>query len=150
MAYAYVATSHKASAIEASIVASFTGSNDKNLILARGSSIEIHTSTPEGLIPISTVPLFGRIACLKSFRPSGCNLDHLFILTTKLHFVSLSWDEVKKQPVPKSTGNLIDKVNGHPSGNHKVCVDSEHGVIGVLTGRSSFQVFAGSIFLLLW
>jgi hypothetical protein len=37
----------------------------------------------EGLVGVHDVPLYGKIACLESYRPPGERQDLLFVLTEK-------------------------------------------------------------------
>ena len=69
MAYNYLVTAQKPTAINLAVTGNFTGPHDLNLILAKNSRLEIHLVTAEGLKPILDVGLYGRIATMKLFRP---------------------------------------------------------------------------------
>lgn len=69
MAYNYVVTAQKPTAVNAAVVGNFTGAKDLNLIVAKNTRLEIHLVTPEGLRPLLDVGIYGRISVMKLFRP---------------------------------------------------------------------------------
>ena len=69
MAYNYVVTAQKPTTVSAAVVGHFTGQNDLNLIVAKNTRLEIHLVTPEGLRPLLDVGIYGKIACMRLFRP---------------------------------------------------------------------------------
>eukprot|EP00112_Aurelia_sp_Birch-Aquarium-sp1_P002097 Seg12275.1 transcript_id=Seg12275.1/GoldUCD/mRNA.D3Y31 product="hypothetical protein" protein_id=Seg12275.1/GoldUCD/D3Y31 len=69
MAYSYVVSAQKPTAVNSAVTGNFTGPNDLNLILAKNTRLEIHLVTAEGLKPILDVGMYGRIATMKLFRP---------------------------------------------------------------------------------
>ena len=66
---AYVVTAQKPTKVTHSVVGHFTGPDDLNLIVARGTRFELHVATEEGLSPVFDVPVHGRIATMELFRP---------------------------------------------------------------------------------
>lgn len=94
--FTYSVTSQKPTAVQHAKVCQFTGPSDKNLIIAKGNRIEIHTLSPEGLVPVTEVALYGRITALEYFRSQDKNsdTDTIFILTEKKQFCLLKWDMV--------------------------------------------------------
>ena len=75
MSYSYLVTAQKPTSATHSVTGHFTSSRDLNLIVAKGNRLEIHTATPEGLVAVLDVGLYGTISCLQLFRPqvSQCN-----------------------------------------------------------------------------
>ncbi len=69
MAYSYVVSAQKPTAVNAAVTGNFTGPKDLNLILAKNTRLEIHLVTPEGLKPMLDIGMYGRIAVMKLFRP---------------------------------------------------------------------------------
>jgi DNA damage-binding protein 1 len=69
MAYNYVVTAQKPTAVSAAVVGHFTGEKDLNLIIAKNTRLEIHLVTPEGLKPLLDVGIYGKLACMHLFRP---------------------------------------------------------------------------------
>ncbi|CAN0520849.1 unnamed protein product, partial [Scytosiphon promiscuus] len=61
MAQQYVATAKKSTAVSKSIVCHFTSPQDLNLVIAKGSHLEIRDITAEGLQHRLDVPLYGAI-----------------------------------------------------------------------------------------
>lgn len=70
MAYNYVATAQKPTAVTHSLVGHFTDADDVNLVVAKGTRFELHTVTAEGLQPVFDVGVYGRIATMLLFRPA--------------------------------------------------------------------------------
>lgn len=69
MSYNYIVTAHKATAVALSVTGNFTGSDDLNLIQAKGSNLAVSLVTSEGLKPVLDVDVFGRISAIQLFRP---------------------------------------------------------------------------------
>ena len=81
--YNYVVTAHKPTAVSHAITCSFSCPDPasgeaatssaseprRDLVLAKGSRLELHTLTPDGLKPFVDVTLYGRISALAPFRP---------------------------------------------------------------------------------
>ena len=66
--FAYVATAQKPTGVTHAVVGSFTGPNDVNLVLAKTNRLEVHTVTGDGLSPVVSEGVFGRIATLALIR----------------------------------------------------------------------------------
>lgn len=71
MALNYVVSAQKPTIVTGAVVGNFTGPNDLNLVIAKTNRLEILLVTAEGLKPTQEVPIFGRIAAIKFFRPRG-------------------------------------------------------------------------------
>jgi hypothetical protein len=68
-AYNYVVTAHRPSAVTESLVATFTGPKDINLIVSKCLRIEIHRLLPDGLQGIADVPIYGRVVQMRVRSP---------------------------------------------------------------------------------
>ena len=66
--FQYVATSQKPTAISHCVVGNFTSPTELNHILAKVTRIELHSITPDGLVPVYDVGIYGRIAALALIR----------------------------------------------------------------------------------
>ena len=66
--FLYVATAQRATNVTHAVSGNFTNPDEKNLILAKSTRLELHTATPEGLVPVFDVGLHGRVAALEIFR----------------------------------------------------------------------------------
>ncbi|CAG9324331.1 unnamed protein product [Blepharisma stoltei] len=76
----YLASAHKSSAVATSLVCNFTSPEDRNLIVAKGNRIEIHTLTEENIIPIQEFSLFGIVRFIEKLHPQTGS-DSLLIVT---------------------------------------------------------------------
>lgn len=66
-----VTTAYKSSAVTGCLSAHFTAPTQLNLIVAKGTRLEVHLVTPDdGPQPLLEVPIYGRIATLRKFRPT--------------------------------------------------------------------------------
>jgi len=122
MAYNYLVTAQKPTAINLAVTGNFTGPHDLNLILAKNSRLEIHLVTAEGLKPILDVGLYGRIATMKLFRPPTEKKDLLFILTERYRVAILGYKTETGDIVTMACGDVQDRIGRQ----------SETGMIGII------------------
>ncbi|KAF9999405.1 DNA damage-binding protein 1a, partial [Modicella reniformis] len=85
-----VFTARKSSAVFQAIKGNFTGPEDLNLILGKGTRIEVYIIGRDGLKLIKEFGLYGEIACLEPFRPAGHTTDMLMVTTTHYKMLTLS------------------------------------------------------------
>ncbi|RXG59191.1 hypothetical protein Avbf_06782 [Armadillidium vulgare] len=46
-----------------------TSPTDLNLVIVRNNRVELHLVTPEGLKPLKELTIYGKISCLRLFKP---------------------------------------------------------------------------------
>lgn len=112
MSYSYVVTSQRPTAVSHSIVCSFTGPESRNLVLAKGSRLEVFNVTPgvaEGITPLLEFGIFGTVTALGAYRPSNMAHDVLFVLTAKRYFSVLGYDAAKNKITNRATGCVRDR-----------------------------------------
>ncbi len=131
MAYNYVATSQKPTAVKSAIVCSFTGTDEQNLVMARGNRLEFHSLTSDGLVPIFDVGIYGNILTLASFRPPTLAQDVIFVLSERKQFSILSYNKDTNKIVTRASGNLRDKVGRDLDSGPLGLIDPENRVIAV-------------------
>ncbi|KAF9583420.1 DNA damage-binding protein 1a [Lunasporangiospora selenospora] len=85
-----VFTARKSSAVFQSIKGNFTGPDDQNLILGKGTRVEVYLINSDGLKLVKEFGIYGEIACLMSFRPMGHSTDMLLLTTTHYQLLTLS------------------------------------------------------------
>ncbi|KAF7492574.1 DNA damage-binding protein 1 [Sarcoptes scabiei] len=117
MAYNYIVTAQKTTAVFNCVCGNFTAPDDLNLILDKLSRFEVYLITPEGLRLFKEIALFGRISVMKSFRFENEKKDLLFILTMKNNV-------------------MIVEINRDRNGDVEV-ITKAHGLIIENTGRLS-------------
>ncbi|BBN08966.1 DNA damage-binding protein 1 [Marchantia polymorpha subsp. ruderalis] len=136
----YVVTAHKPTNVTHSCVGNFTGPQELNLIIAKCTRIEIHLLTPQGLQPMLDVPIYGRIATLELFRPTGESQDVLFISTERYKFCVLQWDADSGELVTRAMGDVSDRI-GRPTDNGQIgIVDPDCRLIGLHLYDGLFKV----------
>lgn len=141
MAYLYIATSQKPTSVTASVECNFTGPFDQNLIVARGNNLEIQTLRADGLFLEKSISLFGRVACIESYRLNGASQDLLFILTQKKHYCVLGWDSASSSPIVRIAGNLKDRFGKDCEMGYRVFIDPDNRMIGILIHEGQLKIF---------
>lgn len=144
MAFNYIVTANRASAVNQSLTGNFTGPDDINLITAKLSRIEISKITPEGLKPIQEVGVYGRIEALKLFRPPGHQKDLLFMLTHKYH-VAILESVPGNQPdtydiITRRSGNIADPASRPAETGNIVIIDPQCRMIGLRLYDGLFKI----------
>ncbi|XP_026318053.1 DNA damage-binding protein 1 [Hyposmocoma kahamanoa] len=134
MAYHYVVTAQKPTAVTACVTGNLTSPTDLNLLVAKVSRLEMYLVTPEGLRPMKEVGLYGRVAKMKLFRPPYEKKDLVFILTARYNAMILEWRtgaNSELEVVTRAHGNVSDRI-GKPSENGILAViDPQARVIGL-------------------
>lgn len=143
MAYHYVVTAQKPTAVSACITGNFTSPFDLNLLVAKTTRLEMYLVTPEGLKPMKEVGLYGRVAKMKLFRPPYEEKDLIFLLTTRYNAMILEWrtsESGELEVVTRAHGNVSDKI-GKPSENGILAIiDPQARVIGLRLYDGLFKI----------
>ncbi|XP_045776166.1 DNA damage-binding protein 1 [Maniola jurtina] len=143
MAFHYVVTAQKPTAVTACITGNFTSPTDLNLLVAKVSRLEMYLVTPEGLRPMKEVGLYGRVAKMKLFRPPYEKKDLVFILTARYNAMILEWrtgTNGELEVVTRAHGNVADRI-GKPSENGILAViDPQARVIGLRLYDGLFKI----------
>ncbi|KAG0252722.1 DNA damage-binding protein 1a [Actinomortierella ambigua] len=98
-----VFTARKPSAVFQAIKGNFTGPDDLNLVLGKGTRIEVFIIGPEGLKSVKEFGLYGEIETLKAIRPPGSTTDLLLVTTTHYQMLTLSLN--LSQDLPSNAAN---------------------------------------------
>ncbi|ORX91440.1 DNA damage-binding protein 1-like protein [Basidiobolus meristosporus CBS 931.73] len=131
MAYNYVVTAQKSTSIQNAVKGNFTGPDHTNLIVSKGTRVEIYLLSPEGLRPFMEFGVYGRIATLKLYRPPGRDTDLLFVSTEKYKFFVLSYDHDAGVVNTEANGDLKD-LTGKPCESGQIgLIDPECRLIGM-------------------
>ncbi|XP_049877553.1 DNA damage-binding protein 1 [Pectinophora gossypiella] len=143
MAYHYVVTAQKPTAVTACVTGNFTSPTDLNLLVAKVSRLEMYLVTPEGLRPMKEVGLYGRVAKMKLFRPPYEKKDLVFILTARYNAMILEWRTGANgdlEVVTRAHGDVSDRI-GKPSENGILAViDPQARVIGLRLYDGLFKI----------
>ena len=76
-----VVTAHKPTFVSPSRINNFTNPHKFILTIAKGTSLEIHIFSPQGLQPLLDVPIYGRFETLEPLRPPGETQEYPSIST---------------------------------------------------------------------
>jgi len=146
MSHAYVVTAQPSTAAMGSIVCNFTGNNSRDLVLAKGTHIEVHrlgeTNGSTGLQLTLDINFYGKIVSIDNYRHSNSSgQDSLFVLTERKNFCVLRYDTVTKSVKTISAGNVKDKVGRDIATGLCGIVDNQHHIISMLVYEGLLKVF---------
>lgn len=138
--YFYCVTSQKSTSIWHSIVCSFTGSDDRNFVLAKGNHLEVHLLSEDSILPIVDVPLFGKITSIDCYRHQGDTVDSIFLLLESKQFCVLKWDPLNGKLVTKATGNVKDRVGRDFESGQLTVVDPANRMIAMILSEGMIKI----------
>ncbi|GAM28062.1 hypothetical protein SAMD00019534_112380 [Acytostelium subglobosum LB1] len=131
MAYNFVSTVQKPTAVTHTATGNFTAHNERNLVVGKATKIEIFTLTAEGLKPVLDVSIYGRIASMKMFLPPGEKQEQLFILTEKYRYCILGYSSERKELITVASGNAEGAIGRPAEAGQIGIVDPDCGLIGL-------------------
>ncbi|KAF9103191.1 DNA damage-binding protein 1a [Mortierella sp. AM989] len=99
-------TARKSSAVYQAIKGNFTGPQDLNLILGKGTRVEVYLIGRDGLKLIKEFGIYGEIVCLEPFRPPGHTTDMLLLTTTHYQMLTLSLRLTSPTGEPTQAGEI--------------------------------------------
>lgn len=140
MSYLYVVNSHKPTAVHHSASCSFTGPDDKNLLLAKCNVLEIHLLREDGLKLLQTVPIFGRIVGLEPYRPLDATTDSVFILTDQKKFCILSYDTQNTKVITQTVGSVKERKGRDSELGQRAFMDPDFRAVGLQLYDSSIKI----------
>lgn len=142
MSYTYVVTSQKPNAVSCSLCCSFTSPTDKNLIIAKGSSIEVHLLKEDGIDLVLDEIIYDKIQDMESFRPinNDHGQDYLFLLTENRKFCVLKYDQSKKAFETVAFGNVNERVSREVEAGTFSCMEPDQRMIGLYMYEGQFKV----------
>lgn len=136
----YSTTANKPTAVTHSLVGNFTGPDDLNLITAKTTQIEIHSIGEEGLTPLLDVGIYGRIECIRIFRPSNEDQDLIFLTTERKMFSILWYDKKNGQIVTRANGDIKDRTGRLSDSSRTAIIDPERRCIGLHLYDGVFKI----------
>eukprot|EP01094_Clydonella_sp_ATCC50884_P028366 TRINITY_DN848_c0_g1_i1.p1 TRINITY_DN848_c0_g1~~TRINITY_DN848_c0_g1_i1.p1 ORF type:complete len:1089 (-),score=323.39 TRINITY_DN848_c0_g1_i1:272-3538(-) len=138
--YNYVVSAHKPTAVSHALTCAFTGTTHRNLVVAKGTRLEVHTLTPDGLAPLADLNLYGRVSSLLAFRPSDSSTDWIFLATEDYNMCVLAYDTASLRICTKARGDLRDRI-GKPTKVRQIAtVDPGGRAIGLHLYNGLFKV----------
>ncbi|KAF1802332.1 mono-functional DNA-alkylating methyl methanesulfonate N-term-domain-containing protein [Mucor lusitanicus] len=114
----YVVTAQKPTATQFAVKGLFTSPHETNLILGKGTRIEVYTLTVDGLKPTIEFSIHGTIIALRLYTPQGRDKASLFLITSRHKYCVLSFD-ASQQIITESTGEI-----GFPGQPRSETIDS--------------------------
>ncbi|KAI8994749.1 CPSF A subunit region-domain-containing protein [Pilobolus umbonatus] len=102
--YKYVVTAQKPTATHFAVKGTFTSAHGTDLVLGKGTRIEIYTITPDGLKSIIEFSIHGTIIALKLYKPRNRDRASLFIITSRHKYCVLSYHN--SQIITEASGDI--------------------------------------------
>ncbi|CAB3410078.1 unnamed protein product [Caenorhabditis bovis] len=140
MPISYYVSAKKSTVVKKACVGNFATNDELNLIFERGNHIEVYRVTPEGLKSLIEIPIFGRVICMKIFRPKNEKLDLLAILTEKNHMAILAYEN--DGVVTRAAGCISDRIGRYCSEGPVLTIHPS-GLIAV-------RIYEGSLKIVQW
>ena len=140
MAHNYLVTAHPPTAVSACATGNFVSASDLNLVLAKTNLIEVLSVSPEGLRPVKSFTINGKVEVMKFFRPKNANKDRLFIVTQRHNAMILEVNEADGEIVTKAHGNVGDRIGKQSETGTIAVIDPDARMIGLRIYDSLFKV----------
>ncbi|RKO94037.1 mono-functional DNA-alkylating methyl methanesulfonate N-term-domain-containing protein [Blyttiomyces helicus] len=144
----YIVSARKPDSVTLTAKGNFTGPDDLNLIVAKGTHFEIHILVEDDgdsqytLRLMMDVPVYGRIASMILYRPPGRHTDLLFVSTERYKFFVLSFNPDTEKLVTQATGDLRDRTGRAAEIGQIAIPDPEARVIGMHMYQGLFKVIS--------
>lgn len=98
MNYNYVVTAHRPSKVSHSAVGRFQSADQRCLLVAKVTCVEVYAIAAEGLVLSVKLPIYGRVAGMLLFQRRDSPQEDLLILTEKHRLFVLRWDAAASAP----------------------------------------------------
>ncbi len=131
MSFHYVATGCKPSAVYDCIECSFLEAKKRNLILNKGTLLEVYSIDNDDLEFVMEIPIYGRVSILKSIRMANQEVDWLIIITERYWFTVLQFKN--GEIITKANGDLRDEI-GRRSESILCCMNTQFLAISITCG----------------
>jgi len=125
----YSVTAQAATTVDKSVVGHFTSATDSNLIVSKGSQIELYNLAPEGLVGITSIPVYGNIVTMELFHPRNETQDALMILTRKLDCSVLFWNSATGAIETRAAGNVSERIGRLSDAGFLTAIDPTNRVL---------------------
>ena len=122
MSFFYGVTAQSATAVSRALKGAFTQSDHTNLLLVKGSNIDVFLLGKEGLSSVASIPICGKIAFAGLFRPPTLDKDRLVVVTDKYDLCVLEWDVRNHEIKVVAQGDMKERVG----------IPSEMGILGAI------------------
>lgn len=106
--YNYVVTAHKHSGVSHTAVGNFLSPDQRNLLVAKVSYIQVYNITEEGLVCAVELPIYGTISVMKLIRMPHDSQHHLVIITERHRLCILRWSASENRCHVVSSGDMQD------------------------------------------
>ncbi|CAO3597924.1 unnamed protein product [Absidia cylindrospora] len=138
--YTYATTLQGATSVQTAVQGNFLSLLETNLIVSKGSRIEIYSLINDLLVPTLDFDLHCRIESLKVFSLPNQATCSLFILSEQQNFCVLHFDTATNTITTKAHGALEQK-NARPNDDIFTVIDSENSTIMI-------SAFTGLLFFI--
>eukprot|EP01127_Copromyxa_protea_P023248 TRINITY_DN865_c0_g1_i1.p1 TRINITY_DN865_c0_g1~~TRINITY_DN865_c0_g1_i1.p1 ORF type:complete len:1101 (-),score=191.49 TRINITY_DN865_c0_g1_i1:52-3354(-) len=127
----YVVSANKPTIVTHSVVGNFTSSHDVNLILSKGTRIEIFLIGEDNIQAQYDVGIYGRISTMFLFRTKNEKQDSLWLSTERFKFCILTYDAETGEIKTRANGDLRDRTGLPADAGHIGIIDPQSRAIVV-------------------
>ena len=143
--YTYCVTAWPPTLVSHTAVGAFTGPHERNLLLVRGSRLELYrvddaAEDGAGLESLVHVPLYARVSSIQLFRAAHEQTDRLLVLTERHRFFVCRWDARTRSIDTLATGDSKLKIGRVSDQGCLAQVDPSRSIIGIHQYDSILQV----------
>ncbi|KAI8100016.1 CPSF A subunit region-domain-containing protein [Halteromyces radiatus] len=138
--YTYINTLQPPTAVHQAIKGNFISPNNTNLIVSKGTRIEIYSFSNDILVPVLDFNLHCRIASIKAVTLPNQTTCSLFVLSEQQVFCILRYSPASKSIITDFTSTLEQK-NARPNDEVLCVLDPENRAIVV-------SAFTGLLFVI--
>jgi hypothetical protein len=132
MANTYVVSSQKSTAVHHAVTCNFTAPEDTNVVIIKGSKIEVFGLFSDCLSLKVQTFVHGKITALLTYRPRSSKTDVLFILTENKSFCVLGYDSSVEVMITLAKGNVKDRVGHDVESGQRALLDPNQRMIGMV------------------
>ncbi|KAI8975445.1 mono-functional DNA-alkylating methyl methanesulfonate N-term-domain-containing protein [Mycotypha africana] len=101
-----VTTINEATAVNAATKGKFVSPTEDNLIICKGSIVEVYYILKDGISLVTKFSIYGTIAAIKPFSAPGSETCSLFILTNQSCYTIVHYSQKTKTIVTEASGML--------------------------------------------
>ncbi|SAL95103.1 hypothetical protein [Absidia glauca] len=127
--YTYATTLQKPTAVHDAIKGNFLGPDETNLIVSKGTRIEIYSFANDMLIPAMELDLYCRIDAIKIYTVPNRTTCSLFVLSKQMAFSALHFDITTKKILTEASGTLLEQKGALPNDEIMTVKDQENQAI---------------------
>ncbi|ORX56642.1 hypothetical protein BCR36DRAFT_345983 [Piromyces finnis] len=135
----YIVSAQKATSVNKAISGHFTSLNQISLIISKICYLEIYNVNENGLIPLITSRVYGRISYIQLMKRHN-NTDLLLLITETNQYCILSYDAERGRIITEFNGNANDITKNESENGQLYSIDPNSRVIALHLYQGLIQI----------